>query len=127
MCRECKQTGHKEETPSAILDKNSKEKNSDTHSRGARTDGKAKGEGGGDGKFVDRPKKDDRGTSVRQTTLRSTLDPHSTRSRTETPKRRRSGEGTSPTTVEVQKRAVRGHGANVRNLPITPQPDDYRR
>ena len=121
VCRECKQTGHKREDTECHLGKNSKEKNSDTDSRGTHTDWKSKGEGvwgggGGDGNSVDRPKKDDRGRiSVRQTTLRSTLDLHSTRSRSETPKRRRSGEGTSPNTVEVQKQARRDHGANVRN------------
>ena len=67
VCRECKQTGHKRGDSECSL--NSKEKNSDADSRGARKDGKLKG---GDGKSVDRPKKDDRGrTSMRQTTLQS--------------------------------------------------------
>ena len=58
--------------------------------RRAHTDGKSKG---GDGISVDRPKKDDRGrTNVRVTMLRSTLDLHSMCSRSETPKRRQSGE-----------------------------------
>ena len=113
VCRECKEAGHKRGDTECDLGQNSKEKNNNTGSRGARTDGKSKG---GEGKSVDRPKKDDRGrTSVRQTTLQSTLDLHSTRSRSETPKCRRSGEGTSPNTVQVQKQARRDHGANVRN------------
>ena len=76
--------------------------------------GGGRGEGGGGGgevdKSVNRSKKEDRvRTSVRQTTLRSALDlQHSTRWRSQSPERRRSGETTTPPLWKCRSR--RGSG-----------------
>ena len=95
VCRECKQRNQRKK----------KKKNTvtqiTTHMGPARV-GSQKGE---TKKTVDRPKKDDTvRTSVRQTTLRSTLDLHTTRSRSETRKRWRSGEETSHTRCKCRSR-----------------------
>ena len=146
VCRECTETRHKRRDADCNLWQNSKEKPSepDKDSRGASTGGKSKG---GSEKSVDRKKKDDRGrTSGWQTMLRSMMDLHSMRSRSETQSARDLDRSPAPTPWKCRNRRGVTMGRTcatlhptARRLPMqsatdsgkhaqlfTPQPDNYR-